>query len=105
MPGTANRGSPKVFLEPITVDVIADDILTAVATGHEVVDGVGDWRSNRRGIISTRTYSPSDGKNKLATRSDPNGATTEVYFVLKEEDAEVAARKIGIRVVRPEPKR
>ena len=41
MPGTANRGSPKVFLEPIPVDVIADDILTAVAAGHEVVDGVG----------------------------------------------------------------
>jgi site-specific recombinase XerD len=31
--------------------------------------------------------------------------TTEVYFVRKEEDAEVAARKIGIRVVRPEQKR
>ena len=31
--------------------------------------------------------------------------TTEVYFIRKEEDAEVAARKIGIRVVRPEPKR
>jgi hypothetical protein len=40
MPGTANRGSPKVFLEPIAIDVIADDILTAVAGGHEVVDGV-----------------------------------------------------------------
>jgi site-specific recombinase XerD len=30
--------------------------------------------------------------------------TTEVYFVRKEEDAEVAARKIGIRVVRSEPR-
>ncbi len=29
--------------------------------------------------------------------------TTEVYFVRKEEDAEVAARKIGIRVVRTPP--
>jgi hypothetical protein len=41
MPGIANRGSPKVLLEPIAVDVIADDMLTAVATGHEMVDGVG----------------------------------------------------------------
>jgi hypothetical protein len=31
--------------------------------------------------------------------------TTGLYFVRKEEDVEVAARKIGIRVVRPEPKR
>ena len=29
--------------------------------------------------------------------------TTEVYFVRKEEDAEVAARRIQIRVVRSEP--
>jgi len=29
--------------------------------------------------------------------------TTEVYFVRKEEDAEVAARRIPIRVVRPKP--
>ena len=28
--------------------------------------------------------------------------TTEIYFVRKEEDGEVAARKIGIRTVRPE---
>ena len=35
-----NRGSPELFLRPIAVDVIADDILTAVAAGHEVVDGV-----------------------------------------------------------------
>ncbi len=30
--------------------------------------------------------------------------TTEIYFIRKEEDAEVAARKIGIRVVRSEPR-
>ena len=30
--------------------------------------------------------------------------TTEVYFVRKEEDAEVAARRIQIRVVRSEPR-
>lgn len=30
----------------------------------------GYWRRNRRGIPSTRIYSPSDRKNKLATRSD-----------------------------------
>lgn len=41
MPGRVNRGSPKVFLEPITVDVTEYDILTAVATGREVVDGIG----------------------------------------------------------------
>jgi integrase/recombinase XerD len=29
--------------------------------------------------------------------------TTEVYFIRKEEDAEVAARKIGIRIVRSQP--
>ena len=37
-PGTANRGLPEVHLEAIAVDVIAYDILTAVAAGHEVVD-------------------------------------------------------------------
>ena len=40
MPGTANRGSPEVFLEPIAVNVVAYDILTAVAAGHDVVDRV-----------------------------------------------------------------
>ena len=39
-PGTANRGSAEVFLKPIAVDVIAYDVLTAVAAGHEVVDRV-----------------------------------------------------------------
>jgi hypothetical protein len=34
-PGTAIRGSPKVHLEAIAVDIIAYDILTAVAPGHE----------------------------------------------------------------------
>jgi hypothetical protein len=33
-------GSTEVFLEPIAVDVIAYDVLTAVAAGHEVVDSV-----------------------------------------------------------------
>jgi len=27
-------------LEPVAVDIIADDVLTAVAAGHEVVDRV-----------------------------------------------------------------
>ena len=40
-PGTASRGSPKVHLEAIAVDIIADDILTAVAAGHEVIDRIG----------------------------------------------------------------
>jgi hypothetical protein len=31
--------------------------------------------------------------------------TTEVYLIHKEEDAEAAARKIGIRIVRSEPNR
>ena len=39
-PGTPNGGSTEVFLEPIAVDVIAYDVLTAVAAGHEVVDCV-----------------------------------------------------------------
>ena len=30
--------------------------------------------------------------------------TTELYFVRKEEDAEVAARRIQIRITRPEPR-
>ena len=38
--GTPNGGSTEVFLEPIAVDVIAYDVLTAVAAGHEVVDSV-----------------------------------------------------------------
>jgi hypothetical protein len=37
-PGTANCGFTEVFLKPITVDVIAHDVLAAVAAGHEVVD-------------------------------------------------------------------
>ena len=40
-PGTANRGSPEMFLKALAVDVIAYDILTAVAAGHEVVDRIG----------------------------------------------------------------
>ena len=30
--------------------------------------------------------------------------TTELYFVRKEEDAEVAARRIQICITRPEPR-
>jgi hypothetical protein len=30
--------------------------------------------------------------------------TTEVYFIRKEQDAEVAARRIQIRVTRPGPR-
>jgi len=36
-PGTPNGGSTEVFLEPIAVDVIAYDVLTAVAARHGVV--------------------------------------------------------------------
>jgi hypothetical protein len=39
-PGTANRGSPEVFQESIAVDIIAYDILTAVAAGHHVANCV-----------------------------------------------------------------
>jgi len=39
-PRTPNGGSTEVFLEPIAVDVITYDVLTAVAARHEVVDGV-----------------------------------------------------------------
>jgi hypothetical protein len=39
-PGTTNRRTTEVFLEPITIGVISYDALAAVATGHEVVDGV-----------------------------------------------------------------
>jgi len=38
--GTPNGGSTEVFLEPVAVDAIAYDVLTAVAAGHEVVDSV-----------------------------------------------------------------
>jgi hypothetical protein len=37
----AHRGSPEMFLKAFAVDVIAYDILTAVAAGHEVVDRIG----------------------------------------------------------------
>jgi hypothetical protein len=39
-PGTPDGGSTEVVHEPIAVDVIAHDILTAVAAGHNVVDGI-----------------------------------------------------------------
>src|SRR4051812_22689051 len=35
-PGTANCGFTEVFLEPITVDVVAYDDLTAIAASHEM---------------------------------------------------------------------
>jgi hypothetical protein len=37
-PGTAKCSFTEVFLKPITVDVIAHDVLTAVAARHEMVD-------------------------------------------------------------------
>jgi hypothetical protein len=40
-PGTANRDSPDMFLMPLAVDVIAYDILTAIAAGHELEDRIG----------------------------------------------------------------
>jgi hypothetical protein len=36
-PGSADRGSPKAFLEPIAVSVIAYDILTADVASCEVL--------------------------------------------------------------------
>jgi hypothetical protein len=68
--GTANRGSPEVFQEPIAVDVIASDILTAVAAGHKVVDCVSVLERNRRGMPFTTKVSPLGCKNKLATGPD-----------------------------------
>jgi hypothetical protein len=37
-PTTAKRGFPEVFLKPIAVDIIAYNLLSAIAAGHEVVD-------------------------------------------------------------------
>jgi hypothetical protein len=34
----ANRGFTHMFLEPVTVDVVAYNVLTAIAASHEVVD-------------------------------------------------------------------
>ncbi len=40
-PATANRRLAEVFDKPITIDVIANDHLTAVAAGHKMVDRAG----------------------------------------------------------------
>ncbi len=40
-PATANRRFAEVFDKPITIDVIANDDLTAVAASHEMVDRAG----------------------------------------------------------------
>jgi hypothetical protein len=40
-PGTPKRGSTEMFLKPISVDVIAHNVLPAVSAGHKVVDSVG----------------------------------------------------------------
>ena len=40
-PGAADRGAGEVVAEAGPVVVVADDILSAVAAGHEVVDGAG----------------------------------------------------------------
>jgi hypothetical protein len=37
-PTTAQRGFAEVFLKPIAVDIIAYNVLSAIAAGHEVVD-------------------------------------------------------------------
>jgi hypothetical protein len=37
-PNTAKRGFAEVFLKPIAVDIIAYNVLSAIAAGHEVVD-------------------------------------------------------------------
>ena len=39
-PRTAKRGSTEVFSKPIPVDIIANDVLTTVAAGHDVVDSI-----------------------------------------------------------------
>ena len=39
-PRTAKRGSTEVFSKPIPVDIIANDLLTTVAAGHDVVDSI-----------------------------------------------------------------
>jgi hypothetical protein len=38
-PRTATRGTTEVFQQPITIDIIAHDVLAAVASGHEMADG------------------------------------------------------------------
>jgi hypothetical protein len=40
-PATAKRRSTEVFYEPIMVDIIAYDDLTAVAACHDVIDRIG----------------------------------------------------------------
>jgi hypothetical protein len=37
-PTTAKRGFAEVFLKPIAVDIIAYNVLPAIAAGHEAVD-------------------------------------------------------------------
>ena len=38
-PRTATHGTTELFQQPITIDVIAHDVLPAIASGHEMVDG------------------------------------------------------------------
>jgi hypothetical protein len=68
-PGTAKRGSTEVFLNSIAVDVIAHDVLTAVAAGHEMVDSAGvleayaSWHAIDGNILAVRW------QKKLGSRS------------------------------------
>jgi hypothetical protein len=54
-----------VFLEPIAVDVIAYDMLAAVAAGHEVLDGA-------RILKAQPSWHPPI---EAGTRSECNGKT------------------------------
>jgi hypothetical protein len=37
-PAAKNRGSTQVFLEPVTIGVVAHDLLPAVTARHDLVD-------------------------------------------------------------------
>jgi hypothetical protein len=74
-PRAADRGSTKVFLEPVAVGVVAYDVLTTVAACHEVVDSVGilNAQSSCHASITTNLkIGPTPWMdNKLENRSDP----------------------------------
>ena len=48
MPRAANRRLTKLFLKPITINVVAHDVLTPITAGHKMID-----KSRRRneGVI------------------------------------------------------
>jgi integrase len=84
-----------------------------LAAGQEYCEaaGIDSKRPGGRGIgiHSLRKTAVNDAIRNEATMNEVHEfaghvyiRTTEVYFVRKEEDAEVAARRIQIRVVRPQ---